>query len=67
MAIHEWVQMPEPVFCCDRTFQPVPMDKPKSEPMVSTPILEAERIECKVEVLTAQSYIQLHHVITLTK
>ena len=67
MAIHEWVQMPEPDFCSDRTFQPAPMEKPKSEPMVSTPILDAEHTECKLEVLTAQPYIQLHGVVTLTK
>jgi len=45
----------------------VPMEKPKSESMVSMPILDAEHTECKVEVLTTQSHIQLRGVMTLIK
>ena len=48
-------------------FSTVPMEKPKSESMVSMPILDAEHTECKVEVLTTQSHIQLRGVMTLIK
>ena len=43
------------------------MEKPESELMASMPILDAERTERKVEVLTNRPYIQLRGVMTLMK
>jgi len=55
------------LFLLQHDFSTCAHGNPMSEPTVSMPMLDAEPTECTVEVLTTQSYIQLHGVIILTK